>query len=738
MLEHALKYAALGWHVFPLQPGAKEPITPHGVKDASTYEEKIRMWWHIWPDANIGLACGKASGVSAVDIDYDPKKGINGYKSLAGLPLPTTVQQRTPRGGFHAIYKTNNPPKNKNDWKPGIDIRGEGYYIVLAPSVTKDGKYEWLDNEPTKAMTPVEYPDAFRPQKRVPTKQNPCMPVRPSQSSDLARRVSAYMKNVKPAVQGQDGHGSLFWAAQVLVNGFCLSDSEAYRVLATEYNPMCSPPWDLSNQSEEKDFRRKITQARENPPAHLERGWLLKDDIYDTPKCLVNIESIMAPVWGKLEEQSMEEDVILTKEEEQALEFLTKPTGILGEICSWINSCSLRRQPFLALGAALTYLGALYGRKIRDHLDSRTNLYCMGIANSSAGKNIAPKMLRKLAFQSESMDIMAGNSIASDTSIEECMSKNPSSVFMLDEIGLLLSDIKSGKNVHRTNVVATLMQFWSSAGDIFLGKEYADKDSQRTLMEPCLCIWGVSTPKRFTEGIAVEQLEDGWLGRCLIFHAAETPKKDRGINVTDPPQSIVDHCLHWSRFNPKQSDGKTVVNFVRGKHNAPPNPVVVPTSPEAEAIYKDLDDFAFEQSKKDTSEAMLWTKAEENARRIGLILAASENLEDIEVSGANALYAAALVKHSLNTFKRIITPTVYYNNTEKIKNEIRGMVGKFKSGCPKWKIGRKTQKLSREHRDSALADLVECGFLLVTKENDGKRGRPGEVYWTPETWQKNQ
>ena len=69
MLEYALKYAALGWAIFPCRPNDKRPATSHGCLDATTDADQIREWWTKIPDLNIGLACGEISGITALDID---------------------------------------------------------------------------------------------------------------------------------------------------------------------------------------------------------------------------------------------------------------------------------------------------------------------------------------------------------------------------------------------------------------------------------------------------------------------------------------------------------------------------------------------------------------------------------------------------------------------------------------------------------------------------------------------
>ena len=82
LLTAAYVYARLGFHVFPIKPDAKTPLTQHGFHDATIDVDQIRKWWRGAPDANLGLRCGLASGIIVVDID-----GPQGIEAIKGLDL---------------------------------------------------------------------------------------------------------------------------------------------------------------------------------------------------------------------------------------------------------------------------------------------------------------------------------------------------------------------------------------------------------------------------------------------------------------------------------------------------------------------------------------------------------------------------------------------------------------------------------------------------------------------------
>ena len=148
-LDAAIEYASKGMAVFPLKVKGKEPMTAHGVKNATTNFDTIEKWWTRYPNANIGIACGAVSGgLLVVDLD-EKENGVSGSDSLHNWErengeLPETVRSITGKGGAHLLFRIDHPEKNKVNLLEGVDIRSDNGYIVAPPSIHPNGnRYEW-------------------------------------------------------------------------------------------------------------------------------------------------------------------------------------------------------------------------------------------------------------------------------------------------------------------------------------------------------------------------------------------------------------------------------------------------------------------------------------------------------------------------------------------------------------------------------------------------------------------
>lgn len=171
LVTWALGYARRGWPVAPLHgieagrctcgrphcssPG-KHPRTARGILEATADEGQIRQWWARWPRGNIGMATGATSRVDVLDVD-----GEVGAESLEDLvaehgPLPATPEVLTGGGGRHLWFVHAEGLRcSAGCLGPGLDVRGDGGYVVAPPSLHVSGRRYLFEASSEPRDTPV-------------------------------------------------------------------------------------------------------------------------------------------------------------------------------------------------------------------------------------------------------------------------------------------------------------------------------------------------------------------------------------------------------------------------------------------------------------------------------------------------------------------------------------------------------------------------------------------------------
>jgi P4 family phage/plasmid primase-like protien len=170
LLKAALAYASLGMPVFPCftavhregKPVAcscrkdcgnncgKHPVIQHGHNNATVDESTIVSWWDKkYALANIGIRTGGKFFV----VDLDPKNnGVENWnETFAGKAMPVTAECITGSGGRHIYFLIPDGVSIRNSTGHignlkinGVDIRGDGGYVIAPPSLHKSGRfYEW-------------------------------------------------------------------------------------------------------------------------------------------------------------------------------------------------------------------------------------------------------------------------------------------------------------------------------------------------------------------------------------------------------------------------------------------------------------------------------------------------------------------------------------------------------------------------------------------------------------------
>lgn len=165
-LDIALDYLSRGFSIIPLQPRRKNPhstLLPNRIRDGklvynpttgqpskswSVFQtrqptrQEVEHWFRIDPQAGIGLLTGKISGTIALDID-----GPDGAKFVAeqgGVGFYDTPTNRTSRGKHVLFVWPGFTVRNFVHKVPGLDLRGDGGYIAVFPSIHPTSwRYMW-------------------------------------------------------------------------------------------------------------------------------------------------------------------------------------------------------------------------------------------------------------------------------------------------------------------------------------------------------------------------------------------------------------------------------------------------------------------------------------------------------------------------------------------------------------------------------------------------------------------
>jgi Bifunctional DNA primase/polymerase, N-terminal len=164
MLEFALRYAALGFFIFPLHPIRRTPdgsprcscrdpkCTNAGKHPAIRWKagatrdvETVRTWWS---GRFRGYGIGCATGPSGLVVfDADGPKGIMTLGELTGGAWLVTPRVKTSRGWhvfFAAPGDNNRQIPSSSDPDTKLDVRATGGFVVLPPSPHASGvNYTW-------------------------------------------------------------------------------------------------------------------------------------------------------------------------------------------------------------------------------------------------------------------------------------------------------------------------------------------------------------------------------------------------------------------------------------------------------------------------------------------------------------------------------------------------------------------------------------------------------------------
>ncbi len=686
LLTTALRYAELGYRVFPCHPGTKYPITQHGFKDASCDPAQIQTWWAQRPTANIGVA---AEGLLVVDIDGannpwpgDPERAVD----LAGAGAVAL----TPRGGRHHLFRR---PADVN-WKcstskiaPGVDIRTDGGYIVAAPSEIKEGPYRWadtleLESAPAQLPEPPAWLAAELDRVATPAAANKTPTFAPVANGDASAANDA-----NPIPAGQRNATLARLAGSMRRNG--MGQPEIVAALRETNRTRCVPPL-----AETEVERIAASIARYHP-----------DDI-----SVALAENHYAQMYHRAPANAGPPDP------GPFPETLLAVPGFIGEVAAFTDATNHRKQPVMALAGALTLMGVLTGRKVRDDINTRTNVYCIGVCPSGGGKDRPRQVNKEILFHSGARHLCGPEGMASHAGIISAVELQPAILFQLDEAGRLLRTLSDpGRTPHLYHVVTNLMKLFTSSSSVYIGDAYADPSRNKTIHQPNLCLWGTTVSQSLYESFTAENITDGFLARVMIFETPEKLPPKKKPKMLAIPASILDAAKYWPEFNPSGN-----------LHTEHPEPLTLEVTPGADSLYESFDDES-DAAIEATGAPLgsLWTRATEKARKLAILYACSRDREHPRIDEDAARWGCDLSRYLTKRLIFLASRWIAENPFDsKRKRVLRLIADAGEPGLTRTDLYAKTRAFTTRERGDIIEALILCGDVQQQSTPSGRKGGP--------------
>lgn len=740
---------------------AKTPLVSNGFKGATKNIRNTKiLFGERYPDAMVGIPTGEQLGAWVLDVDVhkdDDGNVINGYETLAGLEekhgeLPPTATAKTAGGGEHRYFKYVPGVRNRGRLGSGLDVRGSGGYVIAPGSRTADGgEYIWLDHDgdgmPPLADAPQWLLDLVLPQEPVRTAASDYHYEPGSNTAYVERAVEMELSGL--ATTGQGGRGEAVnrsaFNLGTLVGAGALSREEAEAGLfdAAYANGVVA-------KDGAKEIRAKIKrgleagmrQPREIPEREYEDNMSDWGNI-DVKKIIENsqrdredtaVEDVDTGTLDTGIEDASDPDHDVPDYQLDAvadLESLTYPGGIVEDLIDWITSSAEQPSRSLALAAVIPLVATLAGsRYSTGGRDTRPNIYTVALAESGFGKEHARSQIKRLLMSAHGVfDNYAGPArIMSASALREVLEKHPSVNCQIDEFGGFVRDITDRKaGSHQRAISTDLRDYYSASSTFFEGAAYRGTPPKR-IYNPNLCLYGTSTPEQFWTALSSASAEDGLLPRLVLFHVKgdKPPTVKPARDVRDVPTLLLERMAAVAGIDVAKSRSPTKLNVTVpawGENK----PIVVPWSPDAQALFKSVRESVDEHERKVPAEGRPFVRRIiENAIKLALIVAVGIDPKDPVITEAAFEWGACVAWTCAAEMLSEVSERLSDNQREANYKKIRALIrGGGSEGITEGRLADRCKAIDGWQRKEIVDDLLKTGRVEVAA-NSNKKGRPSK------------
>lgn len=295
----------------------------------------------------------------------------------------------------------------------------------------------------------------------------------------------------------------------------------------------------------------------------------------------------------------------------------------------------------LAFCGAMALQSYLCGRKVCDAGDLRPNIYLLALASSGTGKDFPRKVNSRVLFEIGHVAAL-GDKFASGEGIQDALARTSAMLFQNDEMDGVLRQINLDRENKRESIPNILLTLYTSANDVYPMRVKAGQKEACHIDQPHLTLFGTATPQYFYESLSQRMLTNGFFARLIIVDIGKRGEGQTPGSARNLPEPVIQTAKWWSEFQP----GTRRANLIE----VHAEPRVVPCTPEAAEAVTALQrqtEHEYDQAhaRNDEVARVAWSRTHENAKKLALIYACSENHEDPTITLPGVEWASAFAMH---------------------------------------------------------------------------------------------
>lgn len=295
----------------------------------------------------------------------------------------------------------------------------------------------------------------------------------------------------------------------------------------------------------------------------------------------------------------------------------------------------------LAFCGAIALQSYLCGRKVCDRGDLRPNIYLLALASSGTGKDFPRKVNSRVLFEIGRVNDL-GDKFASGEGIQDALVRSNAMLFQNDEMDGVLRQINFDRENKRESIPNILLTLYTSASDIYPIRVKAGQKEGAHIDQPHMTLFGTATPQYFYESLSQRMLTNGFFARLIIVDIGKRGEGQTPGSARHLPEGILDTARWWAEFQP----GSRRANLLE----IHPEPRIVSYTPEAEEVIITLqrqteDEYDQAHERNDEVARVAWSRTHENAQKLSLLFACSENHEEPVISLPAIEWASAFAIH---------------------------------------------------------------------------------------------